>query len=109
MENPHNKDCRRELMTLFATVIERVSPYAAAFKHLKQVETEQQQIAEDTDSIPLTVTMYYNVERTRGDTMNLAVMKLLLFFLASVSSAEAAVIGLATGLSHWCSCLQEVQ
>jgi hypothetical protein len=43
----NNEKCKREVLTLLTTVLERVNPFVAAYKHMYEVEQEQQRIATD--------------------------------------------------------------
>ena len=52
-----NEKCRRDIMLLLTTVLERLNPFAAAYKHMFQVEQEQEQIAAETGTAPPQVSM----------------------------------------------------
>jgi hypothetical protein len=54
----NNQNCRRDIMTLLTTILENVSPYAAAYKYMYRVEQEQNLIAAESGVAPTTVSMY---------------------------------------------------
>jgi hypothetical protein len=53
-----NQKCRLEIMALLTTILQRINPFAAAYKHMLQVEQEQMEIAAQNNTVPPTVTMY---------------------------------------------------
>jgi hypothetical protein len=53
-----NQNCRREVLTLLTVVLECVNPFVGAYKHMYEVEQEQQTIAEDLGIEPPEVTMF---------------------------------------------------
>lgn len=59
MNHTANQMCQRDIMVLLSIVLDRVSPYAAAYKFMHHVEQEQMQLARNTGSIPPTVTMHF--------------------------------------------------
>jgi hypothetical protein len=42
-----NQNCRRDTMILLTTILQRVNPYAAAYKHMHEVEQTQLQAAQE--------------------------------------------------------------
>ena len=54
-----NKKCRRDVMIILSTVMERVNPYAAAYKHMHVVEQECIQQAAENGTDPPEVMMYF--------------------------------------------------
>ena len=63
MNHTANQMCQRDIMVLLSTVLDRVSPYAAAYKYMHHVEQEQTQLARNNGSIPPTVTMHFKEGR----------------------------------------------
>ena len=59
LANKHNEKCQRDIMVLLATVLERVSPFAAAYKYMHEVEQQQLRIAAENGVEPPEVTMYF--------------------------------------------------
>jgi hypothetical protein len=54
----NNENCRRDIMTLLTTILERVNPYAAAYKYMYQVEQQQNMLAAENGDTPSTVKMF---------------------------------------------------
>ncbi|XP_066910494.1 uncharacterized protein [Clytia hemisphaerica] len=69
MQNPSAVDCNRATMALIQDVLERVNPYAASFKHMKQVEQEEQNraIAENRLVSRITMVMREGHDQRRGN------------------------------------------
>ncbi|XP_066920182.1 uncharacterized protein [Clytia hemisphaerica] len=69
MQNPSAVDCNRATMALIQDVLETVNPYAASFKHMKQVEQEEQNraIAENRPVSRITMVMREGHDQRRGN------------------------------------------
>jgi hypothetical protein len=68
-----NQPCRRDVMAMLTTILDRINPYAAAYKQMQQVEQAQMQAAADNNDVPSTVTMYFrrgNDQRRYNDPRN---------------------------------------
>jgi hypothetical protein len=59
MAHRENQNCRYDIMHLLTQVMDRVNPYAAAYKRMKQIEDEQLQQAESSGAPPPKVTMHF--------------------------------------------------
>ena len=58
MSQNENQFCRRDTMILLDIILQRVNPYAAAYRHMHEVEQAQIQTAEEEGLAPQQVTMY---------------------------------------------------
>ncbi|XP_066933722.1 uncharacterized protein [Clytia hemisphaerica] len=69
MQNPSAVDCNRATMALIQDVLGTVNPYAASFKHMKQVEQEEQNraIAENRPVSRITMVMREGHDQRRGN------------------------------------------
>ncbi|XP_066929445.1 uncharacterized protein [Clytia hemisphaerica] len=69
MKNPSAVDCNRATMALIQDVLGTVNPYAASFKHMKQVEQEEQNraIAENRPVSRITMVMREGHDQRRGN------------------------------------------
>ena len=59
MMNRENINCQRDIMVLLTTILDRINPYAAAYKHLKEVEDRYNSHAAENNNTPPTVTMHF--------------------------------------------------
>ena len=57
LQHETNSKCKRDIMTKLTTILERVSPYAAAYKHMHEVVREEEEKAAETGTVPSKVTM----------------------------------------------------
>ena len=57
MANPANQDCNREVMEIIQEVLNRDSPYAAAYRNMAEVEREEQERAVHENRQPSNVIM----------------------------------------------------
>ncbi|XP_066932864.1 uncharacterized protein [Clytia hemisphaerica] len=69
MQNPSAVDCNRATMALIQEVLGTVNPYAASFKHMKQVEQEEQNraIAENRPVSRITMVTREGHDQRRGN------------------------------------------
>ena len=57
LQHNTNSNCSRDIMTRLTTILNRVSPYAAAYKHMDEVVKEEEVKAAAAGTIPSKVTM----------------------------------------------------
>lgn len=57
MQQRQNQNCREDVMAILTSVLDRINPYAAAYKKMQQVEQEQNCLAAQNNTVPRTVTM----------------------------------------------------
>ena len=57
LQHEVNNRCRRDIMTTLTRVLDRVSPYAAAYRHMHEVVKEEEEKAQVNGTAPAKVTM----------------------------------------------------